>query len=56
MSGHLTYRFAEKLGIEAYVGTTLDGDFRLESETGNKIADSDYDDAVYGGVNFTIGF
>ena len=56
LSGHLRYVFDAGLGIEAYVGTTLDGDFRLESETGNKIADSDYDDAIYGGVIFTVGF
>lgn len=52
----LGYRFNDHYRIEAYIGTTIDGDFRWETDTGKKIADSDYDDAVFGGVQFSFGF
>jgi hypothetical protein len=56
ISGRLAYAFAERISLEGYIGGTLDGEFDLDNERGNGIADSDYDDAVYGGLRFTIGF
>ena len=52
----LAYAFSTTMGIEFYVGTTIDGEFQLDDEDGRKLAKSDYDDAMYGGARFTFGF
>ena len=56
LSARLSYAFTDKLTLEGYVGGTLDGEFRLENERGHRILKSDYDDAVYGGFRFELGF
>ena len=51
--------FSANIGItllEVYAGTTLKGEFTLESETGNKIAASDYDDAAFAGIRFGFAY
>jgi hypothetical protein len=56
ISGSLAYAFTEKIALEGYLGSTLDGEFKLDDRRGNRIAKSDYDDAVYGGLRFRYGF
>jgi hypothetical protein len=50
------YQINKVVTVEGYGGVTLDGEFRLETKTGNKIATSDYDDSGFGGVNFRFNF
>jgi len=50
------YKFSETLSLEGYGGITVDGDFRLEDEDGDKIAKSDYDNSGYGGIRINFGF
>lgn len=52
----VAYKFSDTLAIEGYGGTTVDGEFRLEDEDGDKIAKADYDDSGYGGVRIKFGF
>ena len=56
ISGRLAYAFDESMALEGYLGSTLDGEFDLDDERGNRIVRRDYDDAVYGGFRFTIDF
>ncbi len=51
-----SYQINETIAIEGYGGLTLDGEFRLETETGNKIGSSDYDNSGFGGVNLRFNF
>ena len=52
----LGYQFSDAMSMEIYGGSTADGEFRLETKKGKKIAKSDYDDGGFGGVRFNIGF
>ena len=56
ISGRLAYAFDESMALEGYLGSTLDGEFDLDDKRGNRIVRRDYDNAVYGGFRFTIGF
>jgi hypothetical protein len=51
-----SYRINAMITIEGYGGSTVDGEFRLENEKGNKIASSDYDNSGFGGVNLRFNF
>jgi hypothetical protein len=52
----VAYKWSSNLTIEGYGGTTVDGEFRLEDEDGDKLAKSDYDDGGYGGIRLKFGF
>ena len=52
----VTYKVNDLLSIEGYGGTTVDGEFRLETEGGDLMAKSDYDDGGYGGIRLKVGF
>jgi hypothetical protein len=52
----VAYRINADLAVEAYGGTTLDGELRLEDEDGDLIGKSDYDNAGYGGVRLKFAF
>ncbi len=52
----LAYQINDRILLEGYGGTTIDGELRLENEDGNKIITSDYDDAGYGGLNLRFAF
>jgi hypothetical protein len=52
----VAYQFSDAMSIEAYGGSTADGEMRLETESGTKLVKSDYDDAGYGGIRFKMGF
>jgi hypothetical protein len=56
VSLHVSYRISESLVLEGYGGTTLDGNLRLENKDGDKIGESDYDNAGYGGVRLSFAF
>ena len=53
---NVAYKMSEKLALEAYAGTTVDGELRLEDEDGDLRGKSDYDNAVYGGLRIKFGF
>jgi len=50
------FKINDMLTIEGYGGVTVDGEFRLEDNDGNKIVLSDYDDSGFGGVNLRFSF
>jgi len=59
-SSFLAARFAwtvvDPVRLEAYIGTTLDGEVRLEDRRGHKLADADYDAAPFGGLRIGVRF
>ena len=52
----VAYQFSNSFAIEAYGGSTVDGDLRIETAGGTKIADTDYDDGGFGGVRIKLAF
>jgi hypothetical protein len=52
----VAYQYSDALTIEAYGGSTADGEMRVENKTGSSHVKSDYDDAGYGGIRFKMGF
>ncbi len=52
----IAYAFREHWSVDLYGGVTIDGEFDLDNERGNKIADSDYDDSGYGGIKLSYAF
>jgi hypothetical protein len=50
------YQINKMIAIEGYGGVTFNGEFRLEDEDGLEIAESDYDDSGFGGVNLRFSF
>jgi hypothetical protein len=56
LNARFIWDFMDPLQLEAYIGSTIDGEFRLENKRGDKIADADYDDAVYGGMRLGVRF
>lgn len=51
-----TFQVTPKLAIEGYGGVVANGEFRLESQAGNKIAQADYDNSGFGGVTLRYNF
>ncbi len=56
VTGTIGYAFSERARLELYGGTTVDGEFRMEDEDGDKIAKSDYDDGGFGGIRLSFAF
>jgi hypothetical protein len=56
VSARFTWAFMDPLEFEGYIGSTLDGEFRLENKRGDKLIDVDYDDAVFGGMRLRVRF
>lgn len=50
------YAVSEQITIEAWGGTTIDGQFKLEDKHGDKITKSDYDNAGFGGIGISLKF
>ncbi len=50
------YQINKLIAIEGYGGLTLNGEFRLEDENGGRIAQADYDNSGFGGVNVRFSF
>jgi hypothetical protein len=56
LNAFVAYQFTDSFQIKAYGGSTIDGDLRIETKTGKKITDSDYDNAGFGGVRISLAF
>ncbi len=56
VTARLTYTFDGGTAIELYGGTTADGEFELETESGSTIAKVDYDDSGFGGILLKFPF
>jgi len=54
--GGATYTFSRKLRASLLIGMELAGELRLENENGNRITDSSYDPAPFGGLSFSYNF
>lgn len=50
VTARVTYTFDGGTAIELYGGTTVDGEFKLETESGSTIRKADYDDSGFGGI------
>ena len=56
LSAHFAWAFTDHPKLETYLGSTIDGEFRLEDKRGHKIADRDYDNALFGGLRLRYSF
>lgn len=52
----VSYKMSDHLSLEGYGGTTMDGEFRIETKNGVRIGKSDYDNGGYGGIRLKVGF
>ncbi len=56
VTARLTYTFDGGTAIELYGGTTTDGEFELDDESGNNLVKTDYDDSGFGGILIKFPF
>jgi len=54
--GGATYTFNRKFRGSLLIGVELAGELRLENERGDRITDSSYDPAPFGGLSFSYNF
>ena len=50
------YQINEMIAIEGYGGIVANGEFRLENENGDVLAQADYDNSGFGGMNMRFSF
>ena len=54
--GGATYHFNRKKEVSLVGGLKLGGELRVEDETGSRIADENYNSAVFLGLSFSVRF